>query len=70
MSRLEYDGTRFRGEVDFGGFSEDSGVMATQVLVFLAVAVNEGWKLPVGFFFIHSLDGRERANLVKIAVSK
>ncbi len=72
MSRFEYDGHKFRGEVDLGTgmVANDSGVMATQALVLLVVCVNESWKLPIGFFFIHGLEGHERANLVKIALSK
>ncbi len=72
MSRLEYDGNQFRGQVDLGCSiqANDSDVMATQALVFLVVAINESWKLPISFFFIHGLDGHERANLVQIALSK
>ncbi len=71
MTRFEYDGQKFRGQVDLGGFDvQDNDVMATQALVFLVVCANESWKLPIAFFFIHGLDGHERANLVKIALSK
>ena len=34
---------------------EDSEV-ATEALCFMAVAINDSWKIPIGFFFIRSLN--------------
>ena len=32
--------------------------------------LNERWKIPIAYFFINSLSGTERSNLVKTAVHK
>ena len=43
------------GLVNFGvgpTEGEDEDTIATQALVFMLVALNENWKLPVGYFHI------------------
>ncbi len=58
-------------EVDMGGEDpRDSGVLATQALQMMVVATNESWKLPLSYHFICGLDGKERANLVKLALDR
>lgn len=42
----------------------DSLPMAKEALVFLVVALNSNWKVPVGYFLTNSLTGQEKANLV------
>ena len=62
---VEWDGKKLLGFVDMGtGIDDDKAPVATEVLVFMVVCVNGSWKLPVGHFFISSLTGQERANLV------
>ncbi len=71
MSKLQFDGCQFRGEVDLGGLEvKDNGVLATNALVFMLVAVNQGWKIPMGYFLLHGLEGAEKANLVNLALTK
>ncbi len=71
MSKLQFDGRQFRGEVDLGGLEvKDNGVLATNALVFMLVAVNQGWKIPMGYFLLHGLEGAEKANLVNLALTK
>lgn len=36
---------------------------ASNALIFLAVCLNGRWKIPLGYFLIHSFSGCERANL-------
>ena len=36
----------------------------------MVVSLNESWKVPVGYFFIASLSGKERANLIKVCLKK
>ena len=38
--------------------------------MFIAVAVNGSWKVPVGYFLVHVLKGVERANLVRLCLLK
>lgn len=38
---------------------------ATEALVFIVVALNYHWKIPVGYFLIHELTAEEKANLLK-----
>jgi len=58
---------RFYGGVDLGtGNENDSNCTqeATNALVFLAVCINSHWKIPLGYFLIHSFSGFERASLL------
>jgi len=56
------------GFVDLGtGINIDTDELphATYALVFLAVGLNEHWKIPIGYFLINSLNGSERGNLLQ-----
>ncbi|KAJ3631659.1 hypothetical protein MTP99_012775 [Tenebrio molitor] len=65
---LHWSGKRFCGYVDMGMSSEDANFdnseLAKNALVFMATAINEHWKVPVGYFLINGLNADERANLV------
>lgn len=53
--------------MDFGAGIDvpgDTAVLCTQALVFLLVAVNGQWKMPVGYFLVDGVTGEQRANLV------
>ena len=39
--------------------------MAKDALVLMAVSVNSSWKVPLGYFLIDSMSGKERLNLVR-----
>lgn len=55
------------GGVDLGTGGEnitDNVQEASNALVFLATCINGHWKIPLGYFLIHSLTGTERANLL------
>ena len=69
---VSWDGKRFRGYVDVGNGTDenDSSPVAKEALVLMAVAVNGSWKVPCGYFFIDGLNGKERANLVKVCIKK
>lgn len=41
---------------------------APEALVLMVVSHNSSWKLPVGYFFIKSLTGAEKANIIKEAL--
>jgi hypothetical protein len=49
---------------------DDSAPIAKDALVFMVVGVNETWKVPVGYFFVDGLSGKERANLIKVCIKK
>lgn len=68
---LVWDATvnKFKGYVDTGtDISDDSLPLATQALVILITAINFNWVLPIGYFFISSMTGEQRANIVKMAI--
>ncbi|GFO13470.1 THAP domain-containing protein 9 [Plakobranchus ocellatus] len=66
MKKTEFDGKKTFGFVDIGsGVTDDGAPAATQALVFMVVCVNGSWKVPIGFFFIHGMTGKEKANLVR-----
>jgi len=43
-------------------------IEATEALVFLIVALNSHWKIPVGYFLIHGLTAEEKANVLKTII--
>lgn len=61
---VEWDGKSYEGFTDIGT-SVESSELATSALVFMAVALNSSWKIPIGYFLIKSLGADERANLTK-----
>ncbi|KYN29051.1 THAP domain-containing protein 9, partial [Trachymyrmex cornetzi] len=67
--QIEYDGNRYYGYVDLGVNSNttnvDNPLPARNALVFMLVALNNHWKVPLGYFLINSLDGKERASLLE-----
>jgi DNA transposase THAP9 len=48
----------------YNGSSDTSDAVATKILVFLVVALNASWKIPVGYFPITSMTGEQKKNLV------
>ena len=42
---------------------------ATHALVFMVVALNSSWKLPIAHFFTQSISGQIQANLLTLAIS-
>ena len=63
---VEYADGKFHGYVDVGtGVFDDCAPPATHALVIMAVSVNEGYKIPLGYFLIVGMSGEERANLVR-----
>lgn len=62
---VEWDGKQFTGYVDMGTeIDSDELPEAREVVVFMLVALNGSWKIPVAYFFINGLGGREKANLL------
>ena len=72
MKHVSWDGKKYRGYVDLGNEvkDDDSAPLAKDALVFMVVGINESWKVPVGYFFIDGLSGKERANLIKVCLKK
>lgn len=67
--QVVYDGNRYYGYVDLGIDSIDNSDidnprLTKSALVFMAVALNGHWEVPVGYFFIDSMNGKERASLL------
>lgn len=64
---IDYDGKRYYGHVDLGINGEidcDDPPRARNALVFMLVAINGHWKVPVGYFLIKSLNSQERSSLL------
>ncbi|KAM7291427.1 hypothetical protein ISCGN_028000 [Ixodes scapularis] len=71
QKHVEWDGERIRGLMDIGAeVNDDSQPLATEVLVFMVVSLNNHWKLPCGYFLIHGMTGAEKANLVNMCLTK
>ena len=68
---IQWDGKKFHGYVDIGTeCDDDTNPVATEALVFMVVPLNSNWKLPVGYFLIKGMSGRDRANLVQQCLEK
>jgi hypothetical protein len=50
--------------VEFGE-DVDNIPLAKEALVFMAVGINDSWKIPVGYFLINGLPGNIRPMLLK-----
>ncbi|KYN10897.1 THAP domain-containing protein 9, partial [Trachymyrmex cornetzi] len=64
---IHWDGKEFHGYVDFGieGNNKDEKIpKAKNAFIFMAVALNSNWKVPLGYFLINSLNASERTNLL------
>lgn len=65
---IHWDGCKFYGYTDLGIDGNDNQSeqvpKAKNALVFMAVALNSNWKVPIGYFLINSLNSIERANLL------
>jgi hypothetical protein len=56
IRHLEFCSTKYYDRVDFGNnLDSDFLDLAKQCLVFIAVSINEGWKLLTGYFLNISL---------------
>lgn len=56
--RIDYQNGKYYGYVDLGtGLKNDShsNEKARNALVFMAVALNSDWKIPLGYFFVNGL---------------
>ncbi|CAL1682573.1 unnamed protein product [Lasius platythorax] len=65
--QVDFDGNQYYGFEDFGFnncTNSDQPIQATSALVFMLVALNDHWKVPIGYFLIHSLSGKERASIL------
>ena len=67
---IEFDGKKFVGYLDLGGEIGETEEYATNALVFLVVSQLQGWKLPISYYLINSLNGEEKANLVTLNINK
>ena len=63
MKHLQFFGNKFVGLVDLIE-EEDTSELAAECLTFMTVAVNNSWKIPLGYFLIKGLTVDQRVNLV------
>lgn len=63
---VQWDGEKCVGLVNYGEALDGHGIAeAREALVFMVTCVNDGWKIPVGYFLIDGCNGEQKANLVK-----
>ena len=68
---IQWDGYCFRGYVDVGdGVYDDDTPLAGHALVFMVVSVDGSCKVPIGYFLIAGMTGKERANSLQICFRK
>lgn len=67
---IEFDGTNYYGVIDLGtGMDTDNLEKAKEYLVFMVVAINGNWKIPIGNLLVSSLNGTQKAELTKHALN-
>lgn len=68
--RLEWDGNQYHGLISFGSQINDPNIgIVKEIFVFMLVAINESWKIPIGYFFINGMKAVERSELVKQCIN-
>ena len=68
---VEWEGKQMHGYVDLGtGTNDNSLPVATDVLVYMAVAVNSNLKVPCGYFLVNGVTGEQKANVTKECITK
>lgn len=61
----EWDGKKFHGYVNLDiATDDDCQPIAKEAFVFLVVAVNSNWKIPVGYFLTDGLNSEQHSNLI------
>ena len=57
---VQFDGNQFVGGTDLGGHEIGDGTATTakEALVFMVVALNSSWRLPLGYFFVAGLNAK------------
>ena len=60
LYNLNYAGLRFLKVIAYSAVP-----ISRNALVFMLVAINGHWKIPVGYFLLNSLNGAERASLLE-----
>jgi hypothetical protein len=71
--KVEYSGDKFHGYVEVGIENDTDCINtteATNALVIMVVALNENWKVPVGYFLIKSLRAQERADIINRSLTR
>ncbi|KAH1006881.1 hypothetical protein HUJ05_007572 [Dendroctonus ponderosae] len=53
----------------FGVSKRDYMKLATEVVVFMLVCVNEAWNIPIAYFFIAGINSQQKVSLVKPALA-
>lgn len=65
-----WDGKKNYGYVDMGTGSSKCQTLASEAYVFLINAVNDNFKLPLGYFLVHGLNAEQKVNLIKLCLIK
>lgn len=67
--RIDWDGSKFYGYVDFGyQINDEEAPLAREAIVFNLVGINSAWKVPLGYFLISSITGEQLCNLTCLAL--
>lgn len=63
--KIEWDGKKFHGFVNYGiELEDDANSAAKEAFVLLVVCINGQWKLPVGYFLSDGLNGDQKSTLI------
>lgn len=72
--QIIYDKERFHSGVDYGTLKDfhnsDSILPVKSALMFMAVSLNDHWKVPIGYFLINSLNNIEQANILTLTLQE
>lgn len=62
--QIDFDGKNNIGFVDWGNGCESNDQPASSALVFMAIAVNANWKIPIAYYFVHNVSAEEKCGIL------
>jgi len=68
---VHFNGVHNIGYVNMGTKNDESDAlpMASDILVFMLIALNSNWKIPIAYFLINGISAEEKSNLVNKCLS-
>lgn len=67
---VEWDGCNYFGYANIGcSLDSDDVPLAKEAFTFMLTALNDTWKIPVGYFLLHSITAQQKALLVEQCIS-
>lgn len=68
---IEFDGKRYHGYINVGTTVSSNGMsQCKEALIFMLVAHNASWKIPLAYFFCNSMTGSQKYEVVRDCIER